>query len=167
MNARLPVLTTITAPVLLLAAVAMLTACGLSRGEIARKIAASPQIQDLRTKIWLRQDWENQAISENLIASVPPFQILDQKLASMVTGRTADVISWQLRQPIEEPQITITNVADDSSTFKEAYFDWRYSGIPSPLSHLAIRGGSGKAVLQHYDDGWEVQDITVSPDTQP
>lgn len=40
-------------------------------------------------------------------------------------------------------------------------FRWTYFGLPKFLGWVAIRGGTGKAYAQLYDDGWRIQRLFI------
>lgn len=144
-----------------------LASCGLTRDDVANKIRATQNVQNLRTTIHLIQTWREQGQNEGLLTGM---RVTDSGLSQLLTDDELDGnfgYEVRLREPIGEPSINVTGITDDADSIKEAQFTWTYAVIPSPLSHLAIRGGTGKAVLRRYDDGWRIETLDLNPGSEP
>lgn len=53
-------------------------------------------------------------------------------------------------------RVNVTGIADVmmGTGIKEAHFEWRYLDLPSLAKRFVVKGGSGKAYIRRYDDGW-------------
>lgn len=143
----------------------------LTRAAAERLIIESPQVQAFRTTLALRSDWATVADAADLMIASVPLPALASEIqpcavplafAHIAVGcKSAPIVP---KRPFLAPLVKVTGIAEGAQT-RSAEFLWEYRSIPTPLRFLAIRGGSGVASFQKYDDGWRI--VNVQIDTQP
>ncbi|MFK7749380.1 MAG: hypothetical protein AB8B65_13375 [Kordia sp.] len=69
-----------------------------------------------------------------------------------------------LKRPGKAVVTTIDGIADagNNSKTKEVQFSWEYANIDEVVKRFIIKGGTGKAFLRKFDDGWRVNNISFS-----
>jgi hypothetical protein len=139
----------------------------LSRDRAARLIAASPQLQAVRTGIRLQQGAYERALRYGY---VNPKGALDVRAAGVF--RSFSRFDAVLTQPSSSPLVTVTGIADAATPgaaqgVKEVQFSWEYDGLPSLAKRFAVAGGTGVAYLRLYDDGWRVEHLEIAASRNP
>lgn len=78
-----------------------------------------------------------------------------------------------LKQPVKSNVSSITGITDAASSnsgrqkgIKEVQFQWEYSGVEGVAKRLIVRGGTGVAYAQLYDDGWRIERIATRQNDQ-
>lgn len=142
----------------------------LSRDDAAKLIAASNNFQQLRSSILFRVQWDQTANSEGVITSYSGFYctVTDPRLLAMLTSANCNSFTANLRQPVTTPSIEVTGVTDavppaNSAKIKEVQFSWTYHNVPGPLNRFIVSGGTGRALIRLYDDGWRLENLDLSP----
>lgn len=150
----------------------MISSCAksLSRDDAAALISGSNDFQHLRSSISFRNQWDQSAHNEGVITgySGSYCTVTDPRLLAMLTGANCSSFTAELHQPVSTPSIEVTGMTDavlpsNSAKIKEVQFTWAYHLVPGPLNRFVINGGSGKALIRLYDDGWRVENVDLSP----
>ncbi len=70
--------------------------------------------------------------------------------------------------PIPPPIIKVTGIqGEEGATDLSVEFDWTWEdGIELPLSLFVSRGGTGRAVITRYDDGFRLTDSSIEIDPE-
>jgi hypothetical protein len=73
-----------------------------------------------------------------------------------------------LRTPLPARVDEITGIADAGQGMKEVLFRWSMVNVPDVLKPFVAVGGTGRATMRLYDDGWRVENgPNLSNDTTP
>jgi hypothetical protein len=73
-----------------------------------------------------------------------------------------------VRTPLPARVDEITGIADAGQGMKEVLFHWSMVNVPDVLKPFVAVGGTGRAVMRLYDDGWRVENgPSLSNDTTP
>lgn len=152
----------------------LISSCGkpLSRDDAATLISGSNNFQRLRSSIPFRNQWDQTAHNEGVIAGYSGryCSIADQRLLALLKDSNCSTFTAELRQPVSTPTIVVTGLTDavlpsNSAKIKEVQFTWTYNSVPGPLNRFIISGGIGKALIRLYDDGWRLENLDLSPST--
>jgi hypothetical protein len=78
-----------------------------------------------------------------------------------------------LKQPVKPKVISITGIKDAASSnggrqkgIKEVQFQWEYTDVEGVAKRFIVRGGTGVAYAQLYDDGWRIERIATRQNDQ-
>lgn len=78
-----------------------------------------------------------------------------------------------LKQPVKPKVISITAITDAVSPLggrqkgiKEVQFQWEYLDVEGVTKRFIVRGGTGVAYAQLYDDGWRIEKIETRQNDQ-
>jgi hypothetical protein len=92
----------------------------------------------------------------------------DPELAKIFTVADAVANTINLRTPLPARVDEITGIADAGQGMKEVLFRWTMVNVPDVLKPFVAVGGTGKAIMRLYDDGWRVENgPSLSNDTTP
>jgi len=73
-----------------------------------------------------------------------------------------------LRTPVGARIDEITGIADAGHGMKEVLLRWSMVNVPDVLKPLVVSGGTGRAIMRLYDDGWRVENgPNLGDDTAP
>ncbi|MDD3471319.1 MAG: hypothetical protein PHS86_00905 [Syntrophaceae bacterium] len=139
------------------------SAAELSRPVTKELLEASSKIRSLGMEVYMHPNAFPRGIQQGMWTGEPWQNDLTAK-GIQYLQRLADAgTRMVLKQPIGVT-LEITGIADAilMSGMKEAKFTWAYVGLPSILKRYAVFGGTGTALLRLYDDGWRVEDISLS-----
>jgi hypothetical protein len=70
--------------------------------------------------------------------------------------------------PLRRTVIEVTGIADPASPLggtqtgsKEVQFRWEYAGADEVTMRFIVRGGTGRALMRLFDDGWRIDHIEL------
>jgi len=82
------------------------------------------------------------------------------KFAAQASGSGSGSI--RLNKPVDV-RVRVTGIRNGSA----AEFTWEYAGLPSIAKRYAIKGGTGTALFNLYDDGWRLTKFDMNFSKEP
>ncbi len=149
----------------------------LSRSKAEQMIKGSPQARSFQTSIPFHRGGFQQGQDQGIWRVEDKAVILAEKATASIAGVSGDQYLYFTQTAAasitpKEPatiSISVTGITDSpgAKNVKFAQFTWQYEALPSLVKRFAVKGGNGSAVLQLYDDGWRIAQVTMAPSEEP
>lgn len=154
-----------------ISAIVFLAGCGsndLDRDSAANIIVTDEAFDPFRNNVptpYLTNDLTYMMTTQGILQFSDDGKVLSVEALEQIEGVNEGAISLSAPQEIE---ITVTGLTGDSeATQRDAEFQWQYSDLPDLVRRFAIHGGTGRARLSFYDDGWRVTDMSIEQGGEP
>lgn len=149
------------------AIVLMASACSksdLDRDAARQIIASSAQVQGLTASVRTVAGYRDEGLSQGLWVVEDNSPRLLDRAAKEISQLSDDHMVPSSPISIDISVMGIREPAEGSKS-RSVEFSWSYEGLSPLVKRFALKGGTGSATIDLYDDGWRLSDITL--DTIP
>lgn len=129
---------------------------GLSRSKAERLIDGSPKFSEVKIKTPLNRGGFEKGIHQGKWDTQGHLTSRGQNDFKRIEYGFTELV-----KPLDVV-IEVTGITDMMEGVKAVMFAWTYKNIPSTVKRFIVEGGTGTAYFRKYDDGWRIEETTIS-----